>query len=135
MDSNSDAKSLQLPTFDGKYENFQLWWVRFMAFATICKFAQALRSGGENELIGQSENAIVDETTSSGKAVSAAMKRNAYAVASLTIAFTSEATMGLIWKAMTTDWPGGLAHLVVTCRCLRSISRKIPFQELSSDKC
>jgi hypothetical protein len=31
----------------------------------------------------------------------------------LTMAFTSEMTMGLVYKAQMEEWPGGLAHLVV----------------------
>jgi hypothetical protein len=42
-----------------------------------------------------------------------AKRRNAIAMASLTMAFTSESTMGLIYKAQIEEWPGGLAHLVV----------------------
>ena len=34
-------------------------------------------------------------------------------MANLSMAFTSEGSMGLIYKAMTPDWPGGLAYLVV----------------------
>jgi hypothetical protein len=42
-----------------------------------------------------------------------AKRRNAIAMANLTMAFTSESTMGLIYKAQTEEWPGGLEHLVV----------------------
>jgi hypothetical protein len=35
-------------------------------------------------------------------------------MANLTMAFTSEATMGLVFKAKTADWPSGVAHLVVS---------------------
>ena len=33
-------------------------------------------------------------------------------MANLSMAFTSEGTMGLVYKAMTPDWPGGLTYLV-----------------------
>jgi hypothetical protein len=114
MESASDAKSWRLPVFDGMYEKFQIWWVRFIAFATVFKFAEALKSGGESALIGLRDADMIDETTNDGKEQAAAKKRNAIAMANLTMAFTSETTMGLVWKAMSSDWPGGLAHLVVT---------------------
>jgi hypothetical protein len=45
--------------------------------------------------------------------VAKAKKRNAIAMANLTVAFTSEMAMGLVYKAQTEEWPGGLAYLVV----------------------
>jgi hypothetical protein len=84
-----------------------------MAFATVFKFTLALKVGGETALVNETEDSTVDESTAAGKALGAAMKRNALAMANLTMAFTNETTMGLVWKAMNDDWPGGLAHLVV----------------------
>jgi hypothetical protein len=46
-------------------------------------------------------------------AVAKAKKRNAIAMANLTMACTSAMTMGLVYEAQTEEWPGGLAHLVV----------------------
>ena len=56
----------------------------------------------------------IDETTAEGKKVAAAKKRNATAMACLTIAFTSEANMCLVYEAVTSEWPSGLAHQVVS---------------------
>jgi hypothetical protein len=33
--------------------------------------------------------------------------------ANLSMAFTSEGSMGLVYNSMTSDWPNGLAHLVI----------------------
>lgn len=57
--------------------------------------------------------AIDYEATLDGKAQMTAKKRNALVIANLIMAFTGEATMRLIWKAISNYWPGGLAHLVV----------------------
>ena len=38
---------------------------------------------------------------------------SAVAMANLTMAFMTEATMGLVYKAMSNDWTGGLAHEVM----------------------
>jgi hypothetical protein len=56
------------------------------------------------------------------------VQRNAIAMANLTMAFTSEATINLVCKAMTVEWPTGLAHLVVLalfkkCRPQDTIAR------------
>jgi hypothetical protein len=58
-----------------------------------------------------SDDAVVDATTH--PAMAKAKKRNAIAMANLTMAFTSEMTMGLVYNAQTEEWPGGLAYLVV----------------------
>jgi hypothetical protein len=42
-----------------------------------------------------------------------AKTRNDIAMANLTMAFTRERTTGLVYKAQTEEWRGGLAHLVV----------------------
>jgi hypothetical protein len=55
----------------------------------------------------------LDETKDDDKKKIAAKKQNAVAMANLSMAFTSESTMGMVYKAMTTDWPNGLAHLVI----------------------
>ena len=73
------------------------------------------------------ENDPIDDTTDEGKKEAAAKKRNAVAVANFTMAFTSEGTMGLIYKATTTDWPSGLSHLIV-----RALMRKYRPQDTIS---
>jgi hypothetical protein len=55
----------------------------------------------------------IDESTPDGKLKAAAKKRNALAIANFTMAFKSETTMRLIYKAKSTAWPGGDAHEVV----------------------
>ena len=101
-----------MPVYDGTYKHFQVWWTRFTAYATVYKFAQALKVGGEADL-PTTEATVIDTSTVDGKKEEAAKNRNAIAMANLTMAFTSEATMGLVYKAKTNDWPSGLAHLVV----------------------
>ena len=113
MDDEKGTKSVKLPTFDGELKKFQLWWVRFAAYATVFKFIKALAIGGELILAGVRQDTVIPDTDTDKDAKEAARNRNALAMASLTMAFTSDATMGLVYKAMTTDWPGGLAHVVV----------------------
>jgi hypothetical protein len=86
--------------------------VRFSAYAGVGNFEKALQEGGEPDL-PQKESVVPDTMNKEGKAQAAAIKRNSIAMVNLTMAFTSEATMGMIFKAKTSDWPGGLAHLVM----------------------
>jgi hypothetical protein len=82
-----------------------------MAYASVHQFTQAWKTGGEMNAMSARDDAVVDATTH--PAMVKAKKRNAIAMANLTMAFTSEITMGLVYKAQTEEWPGGLAHLVV----------------------
>jgi hypothetical protein len=81
-----------------------------MAYASVHQFTQALKTGGKTSMPARDDD-VVDATTH--PQVAKAKKRNAIAMANLTMAFTSEMTMGLVYKAQAEEWPGGLAHLVV----------------------
>jgi hypothetical protein len=80
-----------------------------MAFAAVREVTQAAK-----------EDAVMDNSTDVGKLQSAAVRRNAVAMANLTMGFTSEATMILVHKAMTAEWPTGLAHLAVAAMFKKS---------------
>ncbi len=60
-----------------------------------------------------SDLVVIDLTTDAGKMISAAKERNSLAMANLTMAFETDNLFGMIYKTMSTDWPGGLAHEVV----------------------
>jgi hypothetical protein len=48
MDNANEARSVRLtPRFDGTPKSFQVWWIRFMAFATVGKFLQALKNDAD----------------------------------------------------------------------------------------
>jgi hypothetical protein len=111
MDNASEARSVRLtPRFDGTPKAFQVWWIRFMAFATVGKFIKALKNDTD---MPTTEAASIDLSTDRGKLQAAAMNRNAIAISNLTLAFSTEAMMGLVYKAMTTSFPSGLAYMVV----------------------
>jgi hypothetical protein len=92
---------------------FPAWWTRFEAFAVVHKFEKAIRVNGPDSDLPASDSKAIDESTDDGKKKSAAKKRNAIAMAHLSMAFTKEATMRLIYKEKSQAWPGGLAHEVV----------------------
>ena len=113
MESSSDVKSVRLPSFDGTREGFPVWWTRFRAYATVYKFDLAISKDGPEDDLPASESTAIDESTADGKKALAAKQRNAVAIANLSMALASETLMRLIYRAQTTEWPGGLASTVV----------------------
>ena len=105
-------KSVKLPQFDGSRDKFQIWWVRFAAYAMVYKFRKAIKDTADPDL-PSSEDAPIDESTAYGKKQAAAKRRNNVAMANLTMAFSSEELMGLIYRSYSTEWPSGLAYKVV----------------------
>jgi hypothetical protein len=47
---SSAVKSLKLPAFDGKKDEFQIWWTRFTVHASVVRFREALIIGGKNNV-------------------------------------------------------------------------------------
>jgi hypothetical protein len=41
LDASTYEKAVRLPTFDGSVEKFQIFWMRFKAYAKVYKFLQA----------------------------------------------------------------------------------------------
>ena len=104
-------KSVILPMFSGKDDEFQTWWTKFMAFATAKGVAQALKKEAD---LPASQNEALNETEDADKPKIKARNRNSIAMSYLVSAFKSEADLSLAYEAMDDDWPGGQAHLVVT---------------------
>ena len=115
-----------LPKFDGAPKSFMIWYTRFMAYASVMKFAEAVRKTKDPNLPAKEGDAI-DESTDDGKKKAAALKRNAVAMANLTMAFTTEQLIGMIYKAANDDWPSGLAYKVI-----ESLFKKYVPQDLVS---
>lgn len=112
MEQTNPTKSAKLPSFSGLRKDYQTWWVRFIAYATVWKFSAALVTGGETTM-PSSDAAVLDEMTVTGKASTAAKQRNALAMANLTMAFETEGLLGIVYKSTSSRWPAGLAHEVV----------------------
>jgi hypothetical protein len=45
-DMSSDAKSVRLVTFNGRWEKLPVWWTRFEVYAVVQKFDQAIQLSG-----------------------------------------------------------------------------------------
>jgi hypothetical protein len=81
--------------------------MRFKAYAKVCKFALALKVGGEADLPA-TDATSVGITSAVGMRQAAAKKRNKIAIANFAMAFTSEGTLG--WSmgenCRLAGWPG-----------------------------
>ena len=113
MSSSTTMKTVRLPSFSGNSKDFQVWWMRFTAFATVWGFSQSVKRNTDPNLPATEDTVIADETQGPGKLQSEARKSNAVAMANLTMAFGTEALMGLIEKSKSREWPNGLACRVV----------------------
>ena len=103
--NSSSEKSVRLPMFDGAPKKFQLWWMRFLAYAMVYKFNEVISKDAPDQDMPLNEAEVSDESNDAHKKKIAAKKHNAVAMVNLSMAFTSEGTMGLVYKAMNADWP------------------------------
>ena len=90
MSSTSGEAKVVLPTFDGKKDSFQVWWIRFQAYAHLKGFKASFEKEAD---LPSSEKEALDVTIADGKKKQAAKDRNAMAVSCFTLAFT---TTGLL---------------------------------------
>jgi hypothetical protein len=72
--SSSPEKSVKLPTFNGSHKSFQLWWTRFVAFAIVSKFIEAISKGGPDPDLPSSESEELDEEDKDDKKMIATRK-------------------------------------------------------------
>jgi hypothetical protein len=85
-----------------------------IAYAGVLEFALAMGRKIETDMPAEDSTSI-DDTTDVGKKQTKAKKRNAIAMANLTMALESAGLMSLVFEAMSNPlWPGGLACNVVT---------------------
>ena len=102
-----------MPMFDGAPKNFQIWWMRFVAYMMVDELNKVISKDVLDLDMPQSQAEVLDESSKAGKKKIAAKNSNEVAMANLAMAFTSETMMGLVYKVMTTEWLSGLVHLVV----------------------
>jgi hypothetical protein len=105
-------KSIKLQTFNGETKEAQIWLMRFKAYAGVYGFSESIEENPDVHL-PKSEKVVIDDSTAIGKMELKARRSNQIALAHLTMAFTTEALMGMIYKARITDWPNGLAWMVM----------------------
>jgi hypothetical protein len=88
-------KSVKVPTFDGKRDSFQVWWLRFQALTKAYKFRSAMDDKKEDDLPDKEAPPVGDTT-----AQEEARERNSTAVYYLTLAFESGESMKFIYKGL-----------------------------------
>ena len=115
-DNNNDEsvaiRSLRMPVFDGTHATFQVWWMRFTAFAIVHRFKAAISpEGAENDL--PATEATVIPVGTDGAPARAAVRRNSVAYANLSLALNSEQLVRILVAGQTTAWPSGLVWRVL----------------------
>jgi hypothetical protein len=61
-DNEYVSRKVTLPKFGGAHKDFQTWWTRFLAFAAVYQFMQALTGTPETDL-PSSDAAVIDTST------------------------------------------------------------------------
>ena len=105
------SKSVTVPTFSGKSEDFELFWPRLEAYANMKGFSESI----DPENMDPELPAVHDVFSTDvdvAKVEKAAVQRNKTAVATFTLAFKTVALMNIVNEAKTNEYPKGLAHLI-----------------------
>ena len=107
----SESKSVNVPSFSGKDEDYELFWPRFEAYANMKGFAEAIDWENVDPNLPTSEKVLsVDDDTK--KKEEEAIKKNKTAMEAFTLAFKTKACMNMINEDKTVEYPKGLAYLV-----------------------
>ena len=110
--SDDISTSIRLPTFDGRKENFTIWWTKFQAFTTVKNFRELLFDDNDIPL-SQTNADGLDANDSKNKPALKAVIRNNVAMAQLTMAFEAQALLSLTDTIKSSEWPGRLATKLV----------------------
>ena len=105
------TKTIQVPTFSGAAEDFDLFWPRFEAYAEARGFYDAISIDPIDPDL-PCDPKVINTDQALAKKEEAAIKRNKQAMAAFTLAFTSKALMNRVTKARTEKYPRGLAYKV-----------------------
>ena len=106
-------KHLRLQTFDGKHENFQVWFMNFRSYAVAHGFKSAIsKDGPDTDLPLRDDSPLDTDTTVAGKQA-LAKKKNAAAFCALNLAMTSPQMIRMLTESQTDEWPDGLAWKVI----------------------
>jgi hypothetical protein len=112
MNEETFDRGGRIPTFDGHIQNFPTWWKKFSAYATMARIKSILKEERDVNL-PEKEVSEIDEQDEKGKLARLAVSKNELAMASFSIAFTTDKVMNILYAACTENWPDGEAHLVV----------------------
>ena len=127
--SEDSSTGMKTPSFDGKKENYQMWWTRFEAFASVKNVERALEDDADMPSTAAAA-LLLDPTQSGDKPALSAVRRNKVAWAQLTLALNSESLLALMNGTKDTNWPSGLAKKVAV-KLKKNISLMTEFLESS----
>ena len=51
LESKGEIRMLKVPTFDGKEENYQWWWLLFKAYLKLARFKKDIATVPETDLL------------------------------------------------------------------------------------
>ena len=105
-------KSARLPKFGGEHKYLQVLWMLFKAYLAVYGFSASVWKTRDPDFPSGKDNVIYSDTTE-GEKQEKAKKMNAIAITNLTTDFTSESLIGMVYQAITTEWPSELEHTLV----------------------
>ena len=108
---SENNKNVSVPSFNGKNEEYEMFWMRFTAYTGLRGFAESVDPEIQDPELPVKHNEF-DADVDTAKTQREAVKRNAQAVAALTLGFKTPALMNVVNEGKTTEYPGGLAHLI-----------------------
>ena len=104
-------KSIPLPIYDGKEVNYLRWLAKMKGFATAKGIWMAVSEKGK---LPQREDTPLDETKADEALSNKVRTANGLLMAYLLNAFKKASDEQLVMNTMTTEWPSGLAHEVIS---------------------
>ena len=108
MSRDNETKTVRVPVFDGDEASFQTWWMRFRAHTKISGFSKAVGIDPETDVpSSQSDVDGLAGDTAENKKKLVAVGRNDAAMASLTLAFTTDELTSVVMNAQSDEWPDG----------------------------
>ena len=101
---------MRVPVFDGDEASFQTWWTCFRACAKIAGFSKAIETNPETDMPNsQSDVDGLAGDTAENKKKLAAVGRNDAAMASSTLALTTDELTSVVMSVQSDECPDVLA--------------------------
>jgi len=102
------SKAVNVPSFSGKNEEYEMFWTRFQAYASLKGFEAYIDPNTVNSQLPVKYD-VFDTDDAVKKIEEDAVNRNQQAVVAFTLAFKSQALMNIVNQGKTTNYPNGLA--------------------------
>ena len=112
MSMDMSTNSVRLPTFGGDHKDFQVWWMRFTEYAAVYGFYASVQKTRYPDFLS-GEDTVINLANTEGKKKEKSKNMNVIVITNITMSFTSESLIGMVYQAITTKWNSGLAHMVV----------------------